>query len=173
MRASTRGDMVGVAQWLERLAVAQEVAGSNPVSHPFFRYRETVAKKRPRGIDFHRLTEEISGGQTSRAHELCGIDLPVRANQVGLPMKNVPTVLICFASRSKSVGTTSIPAPTAAWLLWVPRLSTLRSDAKGNQWGLPMNRGPKMTVVKLWGEAPRYRFGPEVDKSCGARRSGH
>ena len=26
--------MVGVAQWLERLAVAQEAAGSIPVTHP-------------------------------------------------------------------------------------------------------------------------------------------
>ncbi len=26
--------MVAVAQWLERLPVEQEVAGSNPVSHP-------------------------------------------------------------------------------------------------------------------------------------------
>lgn len=28
--------MVGVAQRLERLPVEQEVAGSNPVSHPLF-----------------------------------------------------------------------------------------------------------------------------------------
>ncbi len=34
--------MVGVAQWSERLAVAQEAAGSIPVAHPNFLNRETL-----------------------------------------------------------------------------------------------------------------------------------
>ena len=59
--------MVGVAQRLEHLAVAQGVAGSNPVAHPFF--PASGGEKRPRGIDFHRLTEEISGGyRNTRTH---------------------------------------------------------------------------------------------------------
>ena len=41
---SSNSDMVGVAQWLERLAVAQEVAGSNPVSHPNSRQRIAPAR---------------------------------------------------------------------------------------------------------------------------------